>query len=92
MGLKSKITDILLKREGSRYKNVDWIKRNKRWFGLAFFLASGYIVTFKCPGLEPYCAKLLLVLTNVGSLLTGAGVLDSDTREKFVQGILPKAE
>lgn len=92
MGLKSKITDILLKREGSRYKNLDWLKRNKRWFGFAFFLMSGYVVTFKCPGLEPYCAKLLLVLTNLGSLLTGAGLINSDTREGYVQGVIAKPE
>jgi hypothetical protein len=72
------------------FKCFDWLKRNKRWFGFAFFLASGYIVTFKCPGLEPYCAKLLLILTNVGSLLTGAGLIDSDKREGFVQGVIPK--
>ena len=78
--------DFLLRQAGKRYKSMDWIKCNKTLIGLIFFYAAGYVYTFSCPGLDsPTCSKLTIILTHLASFLTGAGLLPSDYREKFVQ-------
>jgi hypothetical protein len=83
---------FLIRLIGKRYKNVEWAKRNKKWIGLVFASAGFYVWSQGCPGLEQYCAQISLALTNVGSFLTGAGILDSDFRSKFVQGLVKKEE
>lgn len=84
MGFK----DIIIYHEGKGYKNLDFLKRNKTWIGLVFGLFGMYVWQFSCPGLEGYCTTFGPALTNLGSFLAGAGILDSDYRQKFVQGIL----
>jgi len=78
--------DFLLRQVGKRYKDVDFLKRNKMWVGLVFGLVGTYVWNFGCPGLEPQCARFAVLITNIGSFLAGAGILPSDFREKVVQG------
>jgi hypothetical protein len=80
--------DFILRQLGKRYKTVDFLKRNKVLVGVLFYAGCAYVLIFGCPGAEGYisCDKLALVLANVGSFLTGAGLIPSDYREKFVQG------
>lgn len=68
---------------------MDWLKRNKTGVGFGFAMAGFYVFTLGCPGLEQYCQQVTLVLTNLGSFLAGAGLIDSDFRSKFLQGKLP---
>ena len=82
MGFKG----FLLRQAGKRYKNMEWLKRNKALVGFIFAALGLYVWNFGCPGLESYCEKLGPVLTNIGAFLAGAGVLPSDFREKVVQG------
>lgn len=82
MGLK----DFLVKQAGKRYKNMDFLKRNKAYFGTVFGLVGAYVWQFGCPGLASYCGIVAPILTTLGSFLVGAGLLDSDYRQKFVQG------
>lgn len=83
MGLKN----YFIRREGKKYMNLDFVKRNKKWIGFIFFAASGYTY-FKCPGLtEATCILIIGGLSNIGSFLTGAGILPSDYRETISQGI-----
>lgn len=86
MGFKN----ILLRQVGKRYKNVDFLKRNKMWVGLVFGLVGVYVWNFGCPGLETHCARFSILMTNLGSFLTGAGILDSDFRQKVAQGMVDK--
>ena len=84
--------DFIIRQFGKRYKNVDWLKRNKVSVGFGFFVITGF-VQFGCPGLDgSICAKLTLAVTNIGSFLVGAGLLPSDFREKVVQGRVDMVE
>ena len=67
---------------------TDWAKRNKAGIGLVVG-GLGLYVKLSCPGLEAHCSNIGLILTHIGTFLTGSGILDSDTREKYIQGILP---
>jgi len=71
---------------------MDWIKRNKATVGLVFTIAGIYVWNFGCLGLESYCIKIAAGLTNLGTFLVGAGVLNSDLREKVVQGVVKPEE
>jgi hypothetical protein len=84
--------DFILRQLGKRYKNVEWAKRNKTWIGLVFAIAGVY-VTHSCPGLNSdVCKYISDGLLSLGSFLTGAGILPSDYRERFVQGLVKKEE
>ena len=65
--------------------DLGFLIRNKKWAGLVFSVVGFYVYQAGCPGLEPHCAQISLVLTNVGAFLVGGGILDSDFRSKFVQ-------
>lgn len=65
---------------------MEFLLRNKKWFGLAFSALGMYVWNWGCPGLEPYCAKAGPILTSIGSFLVGAGVLPSDYRSSISQG------
>lgn len=54
------------------------LNQNKKWVGLAFSVLGLYVYTYGCPGLQAYCHEIALALTNIGSFLTGAGLLESD--------------
>jgi hypothetical protein len=84
--------DFVIRQYGKGYKNVEFLTRNKKWIGLAFGALGFYVWTQGCPGLESYCVSIAVVLTHLGSFLTGAGLLPSDYREKFVQGLIKKEE
>ena len=84
--------DFIIRQFGKRYKNMEWAKRNKTWIGLVFAL-TGVYVTQSCPGLDhEKCKYISDGLLNLGSFLAGAGLLPSDYREKFVQGLVTKKE
>lgn len=67
---------------------MDFLKRNKALAGLIFTLLGIYVWNFGCVGLEGYCTQFGAALTNLGSFLVGAGILNSDFREKVVQGVV----
>ena len=72
---------------------MDWAQRNKVLIGFVFLVAALYVKSFECPGLNhEVCTQLTLAMTNIGSFLTGAGILDSDFRARFVQNKKEKEE
>jgi len=71
---------------------MEWAKRNKALIGILFG-GAGLYVNYSCPGLSHViCDNLSKGLISVGSFLAGAGLLPSDYREKFVQGLIKKEE
>lgn len=67
---------------------MDWLKRNKALTGFIMAILT-YFVKSKCPFIPPeWCEPLSNLSGLISSFLVGSGLMDSDTREKYVQGIL----
>lgn len=71
---------------------MGFLKRNKKWVGLVMAALTVYVSRDGCLGLEAYCETLKLALASLSSFLIGGGVLDSDLREKVVQGVVKPEE
>ena len=75
---------------GKRSGMKDFLHRNKSIIGI-FSGALAFYVHYSCPGLShEVCILAKDGLSLLSSFLIGAGALDSDYRQKFVQGIIIK--
>lgn len=72
---------------------MDWLKRNKTITGLILGAFAVY-VKYKCPFIpHEYCDKVDYTLGMITTFLIGAGAVDSDIRQRYVQGHeVPKSE
>ncbi len=86
MGFK----DFLARQAGKRSNMKDFLHRHKTLIGVLTGAAAFY-VHYSCPGLSfSACEQVKDGLSLLSSFLIGAGALDSDYRQKFVQGIIIK--
>ena len=70
----------------------DFLHRNKVIIGALMGGVSIYL-RFSCPGLDhTICDALETGSGYLSSFLIGAGALDSDYRQKFVQGVIIKTD
>jgi hypothetical protein len=92
MGLKDLVTRKVLERMGRVSKFRDLLFRNKARIGSVFggfwLWASiyGCIPDFDLEIIRQNCETIETALGLIGAFLVGAGVVDSDYRDRFTQG------
>jgi hypothetical protein len=84
--------DFIARQLGKRSTMKDFLHRNKVVVGAVMGGLSFYL-HYSCPGLtSTICETLKTGSGLLSSFLIGAGALDSDYRQKFVQGVIIKSE